>query len=315
MRVDGKRVVVTGSTRGLGRAIAEDLAAHGASVVVNGTDAARVAAAEAAIVDAGGVAVGVCGSVADLATCEALVARCVADFGGIDLLVHNAGMVRDRTLLKMTPEDFDDVVAVHLRGAWGCAKFAALAMAGSGGGHILNVTSGASLFGAYGQCNYAAAKGGINGLTRALSVELPNRGIRVNALSPVAMTDMTQTVLDRLAVLSEASGVSTEAPVFPPAEEVAPLVTFLASDAAPPLNGQILEFDGRELALWTHPDQVGRRALEHRWDDGDFAAYFAEGPPLQALHPGRWGGGVRESLASAAGNPVAAAGGPPGPDA
>jgi NAD(P)-dependent dehydrogenase (short-subunit alcohol dehydrogenase family) len=301
-------VVVTGSTRGLGRAIAVDLAAHGADVVVNGTDADRVAAVEAEIVAAGGRAVGVSGSVADLDVCEALVERCVGDFGGIDLLVHNAGIVRDRTLLKMSPEEFDEVVAVHLRGAWGCARAAARAMAAAGGGHILNVTSGASLFGAYGQCNYAAAKGGINGLTRALSVELPAWGIRVNALSPVAMTDMTQTVIDRLAVLSAASGATADVPTFPPAADVAPLVTFLASDAAPAVNGQVFEFDGRELALWTHPDQVGRRALEARWGHADFAAFFADGAPLQELHPSRWGGGVRSSLANAAGGRAAPAG-------
>jgi 3-oxoacyl-[acyl-carrier protein] reductase len=302
MLLDGKRVVVTGSTRGLGRAVALDLAAKGASVVVNGTSAEGVAAIEQEIVAAGGTAVGVRGSVADLDVCEALVAGCVEQFGGIDLLVHNAGIVRDRTLVKMTADEFDTVVAVHLRGAWGCAKFAAREMIAAGGGHILNVTSGAGLFGAFGQSNYAAAKGGINGLTRALTVELAGTGVRVNALSPVAMTDMTQTVLDRLASLSAASGVTAELEPFPPAPDVASLVTFLASDAAGYLNGQIFEFDGRELALWTHPDQVGQMARSGPWSQADFAAYFATDPPLQSLNPGRWGGGVRMSLATAAGD-------------
>ena len=152
-------------------------------MVVNGTDAARVAEVEATITGQGRAALGVSGSVADLAVCEELVGRCVEAFGGIDLLVHNAGIVRDRTLLKMTPEEFDEVVAVHLRGAWGCARSAARAMARAGdGGHILNVTSGAGLYGAFGQSNYAAAKGGINGFTRALTVELATWGIRANAL-------------------------------------------------------------------------------------------------------------------------------------
>ncbi|MFN0028679.1 MAG: SDR family NAD(P)-dependent oxidoreductase [Acidimicrobiales bacterium] len=302
MLLDGKRVVVTGSTRGLGRAMALDLAANGASVVVNGTSAEGVGAIEAEIVAAGGTAAGVVGSVADLAVCEALVAACVEHFGGIDLLVHNAGIVRDRTLVKMTAEEFDTVVAVHLRGAWGCAKFAAQQMVPAGKGHILNVTSGAGLFGAFGQSNYAAAKGGINGLTRALTVELAGSGVRVNALSPVAMTDMTQTVLDRVAALSAASGVAVELDPFPPAADVAPLVTFLASDAAGHLNGQIFEFDGRELALWTHPDQVGHTERDGPWSQAEFEAYFAANPPLQPLHPGRWGGGVRTSLAAAAGD-------------
>ena len=303
MLLDGKRVVVTGSTRGLGRAIALDLAANGAAVVVNGTDAGRVAEVEATITAQGRAAKGVSGSVADLAVCEELVSCCVESFGGIDLLVHNAGIVRDRTLLKMTPEEFDEVVAVHLRGAWGCAKFAARAMARAGnGGHILNVTSGAGLYGAFGQSNYAAAKGGINGFTRALTVELALWGIRANALSPVAMTDMTQTVIDRLAELSASSGVEAELPVFPPAEDVATLVSYLASDDAAHLNGQIFEFDGRELTLWSHPHQEGHCEREHRWSHEDFVAYFAADPPLQTLNPGRWGGGVRETLKAAAGD-------------
>jgi 3-oxoacyl-[acyl-carrier protein] reductase len=277
MVLDGKSVVVTGSTRGLGRAIALDLAASGAAVVVNGTSADRVDEVERQIVSAGGRAVGVSGSVAELEVCEALVAGCIEHFGRIDLLVHNAGVVRDRTLLKMTAEEFDTVVGVHLRGAWACAKFAAREMVPAGGGHILNVTSGASLFGAFGQSNYAAAKGGINGLTRALTVELAGTGVQA-ALEP-----------------------------FPPAEDVAPLVTFLASDAAAHINGQIFEFDGHELALWTHPEQVGRVARGDRWEPTDFAAYF-NGAPLQALHPGRWGGGVRTSLATAAGDQGAAQG-------
>ena len=278
------------------------MARNGASVVLNGTDAARVAAVEDAAEALGGRCVGVAGSVGDLGVCEALIGRCVDAFGGIDLLVHNAGIVRDRTLVKMSAEEFDEVLAVHLRGAWGCAKFAAQAMTAAGAGHILNVTSGASLFGAFGQSNYAAAKGGINGLTRALTVELAGSGVRVNALSPVAMTDMTQTVLDRLAVLNAASGAGVELPEFPPAQDVASLVTFLASDAAAHLAGQIFEFDGRELALWTHPDQVGARERDRPWTQADFVAYFAADPPLQELHPGRWGGGVRRSLADAAGD-------------
>lgn len=302
MLLQGKRVVVTGSTRGLGRAMALDLAANGASVVVNGTSSPGVGAIEREIIAAGGSAIGVVGSVAELEVCEALVERCVEHFGGIDLLVHNAGIVRDRTLVKMSAEEFDSVVAVHLRGAWGCAKFAARRMVPAGRGHILNVTSGAGLFGAFGQSNYAAAKGGINGLTRALTVELAGSGVRVNALSPVAMTDMTQTVLDRLTALSRASGVTAELEPFPPAVEVASLVTYLASDDARHLSGQIFEFDGRELALWTHPDQVGRAAQHTPWTQADFAAYFAGDPPLQSLHPSRWGGGVREGLATAAGD-------------
>ena len=114
----GKRVVITGSSRGLGRAFAVEMAKAGAAVVINGTDAAALAAAERDVAACGGRVVSVCGSVAEGAVCERLVAACVDAFGGIDVLVNNAGVVRDRTLFKMTEAEFDEVIDVHLRGSW-----------------------------------------------------------------------------------------------------------------------------------------------------------------------------------------------------
>ncbi len=186
----GLPAVVTGSSRGLGRAFAGALAAAGAPVVVNGTDPGTTESVAAAIRGRGGRAIACAGSVADPAFCQQLVRACVSEYGGIGLLVNNAGITRDRSLTRMTTAEFDEVVAVHLRGAWACGAAAARAMRAAGG-VILNITSGAGLFGTFGQANYAAAKAGIVGLTRVMDLELGRFGIRVNALAPVARTDMT----------------------------------------------------------------------------------------------------------------------------
>jgi NAD(P)-dependent dehydrogenase (short-subunit alcohol dehydrogenase family) len=190
--LQGKRVVITGSSRGLGRAVAIEMAKAGAQVVVNGTNAEALAETAALIAKAGGEAVGVVGSVADSGVCATLVKTCVDLFGGIDVLINNAGQVRDRTLLKMSDEDFDEVIAVHLRGAFMCGKHAALAMKEQGGGHIINVTSSSGLSGGFGQSNYAAAKAGMLGLMRTWVMELSRANIRCNSFWPIAATEMTQ---------------------------------------------------------------------------------------------------------------------------
>ena len=137
----GKRIVITGSSRGLGRATAEAFARHGARLVLNGTQAEQLAEAEERVRATGAEVTSVRGSVAESATCEALIKTCVQRYGGIDILIHNAGQVRDRTLFKMSDEDFDTVIATHLRGAWACGKYATLAMRDTGGGQIIQVIS------------------------------------------------------------------------------------------------------------------------------------------------------------------------------
>ena len=194
--LEGQRVVITGSSRGLGRAFAQACALNGARVILNGTNEAVLEETVAAIHAAGGSVEGVAGSVAEEAVVEELVNRCVTRFGGIDAMVHNAGIVRDRTLLKMTSEEWDDVIAVHLRGAFLTTKYAALAMK-EHGGHIVQVTSGSGLAGGFGQANYAAAKEGMLGLLRSAVLEFGRTDIRINALWPVADTDMTQVVFER----------------------------------------------------------------------------------------------------------------------
>jgi len=281
VNLGGLPSVVTGSSRGLGRAFASALAAAGGRVVVNGTDPRTTEAAASAIREQGGQAIACPGSVADPEFCERLVQACVGEYGGIGLLVNNAGITRDHSLTRMTAAEWDEVIAVHLRGTWACGVAAARAMRNSGGA-ILNITSGAGLFGTFGQANYAAAKAGIIGLTRVMDMEFARFGIRVNALAPVARTDMTA-VFDRGDVSHELA--------FPPPESVAPIVVHLAGEAARHLHGQILSFDGTQLSVWSHPEPTATWTRPDGWAAGSFGEALTP-DIMQYPHPDRWGAGI-----------------------
>lgn len=277
----GKRVAITGASRGLGRATAVACARAGADVAVNGRDAQALAETRAAVEAEGRRAVAIEGDVADTETCDAIVARCVEELGGIDCLVNNAGITRDRTLGRMTDEEFDEVIAVNLRGTWACGRAAAQAMREAGtDGSVVNVVSNTGFSGAIGQTNYAASKAGVAGMSRTWSRELARYGIRVNMIWPIAQTDMTagiiQTMLEGQA--EDAWGLG-----FGPPEAVADIVVFLASDAARAVNGQAITFNGRKLGLWSHPREV---AVVHReaWTAETIAQEFA-GPLGRELQP------------------------------
>jgi len=257
--VAGRRIVVTGSTRGLGRAFAEGLAAQGAQVVVNGTNDALVDEVVAGITASGGAAVGVTGSVADDSVAEALVDTAVTTFGGLDAVVNNAGIVRDRTLSNMTPEEFDDVIAVNLRGTWSVSRHAVRAMREQGGGLLLQVISGSAFVGSVGQTNYAASKAGVMGMLYAWDGELRRFGIRTNALWPVAETDMIQVVFEGVRRRAEERGTEPPSPRsigFGAPADVAGVVVYLCSPAADHLRSQLVTFNGSKLALWQHPRET-----------------------------------------------------------
>lgn len=279
--LDGLPIVVTGSSRGLGRAFAVALASAGARVVVNGTSPSTVEEVVALIADAGGEATACVGSIANDAFCRQLIEHCVTTYGSIGMLVNNAGLTRDRSMTRMTVEEFDDVVAVHLRGTWSCSSAAAKAMRETGG-RILNITSGAGLFGMFGQANYCAAKAGVVGLTRAMDLELTRFGIKVNALAPVAATDMTS-VFDE--------GEVAHAVQFPPPETVAPIAVYLASESSDFVHGQVLSFDGTVLSIWSHPQAVATWEQVHGWQESEIGAVINP-ESLAFPHPDRWGLGV-----------------------
>jgi len=286
--LSGKRIVITGSSRGLGRGFALEMAKAGARVVINGTNAAALAESESLIRAAGGEVVSVLGSVAESALCSRLVQTCVDAYGGIDVLINNAGQVRDRTLFKMSDADFDDVIAVHLRGTFMCSRQAAIAMREQGAGHIINVVSSSGLAGGFGQSNYAAAKAGMMGLLYTWVMELSRYGIRCNAFWPIGETDMTQVVFDR--ARQDAAGKGGVAPS--PAElgfgtpaEVAQGMIWLASDAAARFNGQCFTFNGRKTALWTHPTEINERFQATPWSVEQLSAHYATVEPVAAYQP------------------------------
>jgi 3-oxoacyl-[acyl-carrier protein] reductase len=260
----GKVVAITGATRGLGLAVARACAAAGAELVVNGRDAARLDALVAELPSA----VGVPGSVAEEDVADRVAEAAIERFGRLDVLINNAGIVRDRTTLRMTAEEFDDVVAVNLRGTWLCGRAAARAMRQTGG-QIVNVVSNVAFHGSVGQSNYAATKAAGAALTRAWAHELERYGIRSNAVWPVAMTDMTQVVVERDGRSAAEIGLGEP-------DAVAAVFVFLASDAAAHLNAQVLTFNGGRLAVWKKPREVEIRHRDH-WTADDVAAAF-DGP-------------------------------------
>jgi 3-oxoacyl-[acyl-carrier protein] reductase len=278
MLLEGKRVVVTGASRGLGRAVAQACAAQGADLVINGRDVATLSQTAELVRATGRACEVVPGSVADFAVCEAIIDRAGAAFGGLDALVNNAGITRDRTLMKMSPEEFREVIDVNLFGTFACGKLAAQAMRETGGA-IVNVVSNTAFSGAVGQSNYGASKAGVAGLTRTWTRELGRYGIRVNAIWPIAQTDMTSGLIERMA----ADGQTAMELGFGPPEEVAKIVVYLASKASAALSGQVVTFNGRRLALWNHPSEVELTERDG-WTLETIAAEF-DGPLADRLQP------------------------------
>lgn len=238
-----KVAIITGGSRGIGRAIAITLAAAGATVVVNykGNQAAADEVV-AAIEQADGHALAVQGDVAVPEDVERLFKTTIERFGRVDILVNNAGVTRDTLLLRMKETDFDSVLNTNLRGVYLCTRAALRPMSKAGGGRIINISSVVGLIGNAGQANYAAAKAGIIGFTKSIAREMASRGITVNAVAPGYIdTEMTSTLGEqvRAAILENIPLGRLGMP-----QDVAGAVCFLASDAAAYITGQTLTVDG-----------------------------------------------------------------------
>jgi NAD(P)-dependent dehydrogenase (short-subunit alcohol dehydrogenase family) len=290
----GKTAVVTGAGRGIGRCIALLLAQEGARVVVNdpgvspdgiGQDQAPADQVVAEIVAAGGEAVASHDSVASMEGGARIVAAAVDTWGRVDVLVNNAGILRDRMFIKMNEADWDAVIAVHLKGAFACTKAAAAHMQRQRCGRIINASSSSGLIGNAAQANYGAAKAAIAGFTRVLARDLGRYGITCNAIAPMAATRLTVGMADQAAKFGL---------VIPEPEYIAPLVAYLASDAAWNVNGQVFYVFGGSVCLAQPP--VARRTIFKRdgWTVDDLIqavptqlTQFTDnpGPPAEHLRP------------------------------
>ncbi|MDQ1204848.1 SDR family NAD(P)-dependent oxidoreductase [Microbacterium sp. SORGH_AS_0862] len=292
MSLDGKVAIVTGSGRGLGLAYAQELARQGARVVVNDVDAATAAEAVSSIEREGGQAVAVVAPVGSSETAKELVRTAVDTYGRLDILVTNAGVLRDTVLWKMSDEAFDTVIDVHLRGTFTCVREAATYMRENEiAGRIICIGSPTGQRGNFGQTNYAAAKAGIVGMVRTWALELKKAGITANAVIPVAATAMTAT-LPYFAAAVEAEEAGDPMPAFyrhdlgfGTSDDVAGLIAFLASDAAANVSGQAIGVGGDRIQLWSHPEPVVTAYREGGWSAAALESEFAHlvGDNLQSV--------------------------------
>jgi NAD(P)-dependent dehydrogenase (short-subunit alcohol dehydrogenase family) len=297
--LNGRTAIVTGAGRGLGRAEALELARLGANVVVNdfgqpGRDGSGDAAAGPAeqvvaeIEAAGGTATAHTGDVADHQQAQELVQLAINTYGQLDILVNNAGILRDRMIFSMTEQEWDSVIHVHLKGHYNTSHFAARhwreASKAAGGpvyGRIINTSSEAFLAGSAGQPNYAAAKGGIVGLTTSTALALAKYGVTANVICPRARTRMTEDVFAGFAEPED--GLDPLAP-----EHVAPLVGYLASPAAGNVNGQLLVVHGGMVAVVDRPRvqakfDTAKDAFTYEELDAVLTPHYKDRPPNETF--------------------------------
>jgi len=282
--LDGKTAVVTGAGRGIGRGIAIALARAGAKVMVNdlgaslaGDGGERGPADQVVdeIVKAGGTAAANYGSVADFGQATAMVEQAAKAWGRLDILVHVAGILRDRMLFNMTEAEWDAVIAVHLKGAFNTSRAASVIMREQKGGRIISMSS-VSALGAPGQPNYAAAKAGIIGLTWSTANALAKYGVTANAIMPSGATRMIDSTPRGRAVFEETGKWPSEQAVGTERDpdNVAPLVVYLASDAAAHVNGQVFHSFGYGYTLLAQPQAVRRLEANRRLDPEELVQLF-----------------------------------------
>ena len=272
MDLSGKVAVVTGSGRGIGRAYAKALAEAGASVVINDVDADVAEETCAELTKAGHEAVAEVCAVGSTDSAEKLVGRAVTAFGKLDIMCTNAGILRDRVLWNMSDEEFDAVIETHLRGTFTCARAAVKRMREQEtGGRLVLVSSWAGQRGNFGQTNYAAAKAGIAAMARTWAMECAKFKITVNAIVPNAITRMIASIPGMAPLVAAAEAgqplpamVRQQMGMGTP-EDVAPLLVFLASDAAAEVTGQCIGLGGDKLALWSHPAEIASAYREGGW--------------------------------------------------
>ncbi len=270
MMLKDKVAVITGAGGGVGRGMALLFAKEGAKVVVNdlgstvageGRDQKAADTVVEEIRAAGGQAVANYDSVASMAGGESIVQTALSHFGRIDILVNNAGILRDRMIFNMSEEEWDAVINVHLKGTFACTRAAAPHMRAQKSGRIINITSTSGLIGNYGQANYAAAKMGIVGLTKAAALDMGRYGVTANCIAPFAWTRMIGTIPTQ----TEEQKRRVEKLRRMDPGLVAPLAAFLASDAAQDISGQIFGVRAKEIILFSQPRPIRQMADLQGW--------------------------------------------------
>ncbi|MBI3635673.1 MAG: SDR family oxidoreductase [Candidatus Rokubacteria bacterium] len=275
----GKVAVVTGAARGIGREIALLMASHGAKVVVNdygGSEAGQGASAGPAdevvkaIKAAGGEAAGNADSVATMAGGQRIVQTAIDAFGRIDIVVNNAGILRDRMIFNMSEEEWDAVINTHLKGSFAVTRAAAPHFREQRSGRFINMTSTSGLVGNVGQANYAAAKLGIVGLTKVTALDMARYNVTANCISPFAWTRMIGTIPTE----TEAQKARVEKIKKMSPAHIAPVAAFLASDAAKEISGQVFGVRGKEIMLFGHMRPVMRVHHAEGWTVERLAEMF-----------------------------------------
>ena len=243
MDLNGKVALVTGASRGIGQEIALTLAGYGATVIVNYNGSEEKAEEVVGkIKEAGGTAEAIRCNVAEFDRSKELIDQVIKSYGKLDILVNNAGITRDNLIMKMSEADFDDVIAVNLKGAFNCIRHASRQMLKQRGGRIINISSVSGVMGNAGQANYCASKAGIIGLTKSVARELGSRGITSNCVAPgFIKTEMTDVLSEDV---KQSMGEQIPLKRFGETRDIAEAVAFLASDSASYITGQVLQVDG-----------------------------------------------------------------------
>lgn len=291
-----KVAIVTGSGRGIGRGVAMLMAEEGAKVVVvdpgvnvdgTGADASVADLVVNEIKEAGGEAVACAESVATMAGGEKIIQTALDSFGKLDIVVTVAGILRDRMVFNMSEQEWDDVIAVHLKGTFSIVKNASVIFRQQRSGRIITFSSTSGLYGNSGQANYGAAKDGIAGFTRVVARDLGRYGVTANAISPSAQTRMISSVPDEARTLRAARGITTGASTVMrgEAEDIAPMVVWLASDEAAHVNGHVFHVTEGLINLLNEPEPVKTIQKQGKWTVEELARVFPSTIGLELHNP------------------------------